>query len=141
MAEDEGGAVRERVQLFERRVQAAAGMGQAPAVIRADRAESVNDAIVSADLQVQRYATREEGIAFSGFQRGLLGLETVIPADVRSRLGWGGGLGIHLPAFAGMTVSWLHCHFRINSTRRLAPDPMRRKSRIGTIVLQLPEIP
>ena len=91
MAEDEGGAVRERVQLFERRVQAAAGMGQAPAVIRADRAESVNDAIVSADLQVQRYAAREEGIAFSGFQRGLLGLETVIPADVRSRLGWGGG--------------------------------------------------
>ena len=45
---------------------AAARIGQAPAVMRADRAESVNGAIVSADLQVQRYAAERKGSRFPG---------------------------------------------------------------------------
>ena len=73
VAQHEGRPIGELVQLGQGRGQTAAGMHQAPAGIRAHRAEGVDAAVLLADLDVQREAAGPEGFAFRGSRRGCLG--------------------------------------------------------------------
>ena len=66
VAEDEGGAVGEIIEPLQRRAQAAAGMDLTPAGIRAHRAESMDDAVVLADLQVESQTSGRKGSVLVG---------------------------------------------------------------------------
>ena len=66
MAENEGGAVREIIKPLKRRAQAATRINQATAGVCPHRAESMDDSVVLADLQVERQTSGRKVSVFVG---------------------------------------------------------------------------